>query len=890
MSTAAPLLTLAAKPQPLSSSTHAGLLLQRNCACGSPTASLTGECVGCKSKKRLQTKLTLGASNDPLEQEADRVADHVMAASAHAAVSGAPPRIQRLMGQATEGTDTAPASVDRVLASPGRPLEPTLRQDMEKRFGHDFSQVRVHSGEAAEQSARDVNAKAYTVGHDIVWGAGRFAPGTHEGRRLIAHELTHVVQQSGSDGIRAGQSNGKWGLSPIYASSNKLRLDDNPDSPSEKQAKQIAYQVMSRNIVANSIQATGVGIAREEDQPYKTPYSEELAQEMFNKLLDARRTAPSTERSPSKKEIERGAPPDAKYADPIRENLRTFAVAVIIDEKGERHWITRYFDKGDDLHAEEKVFKEISELRSRGLNVKYTILMTDQEPCTSGHNCSFQIKEFTSDPRNGSFRLLTPRQRNWMIPSIEDKPKAALKTAVTGKEGQAVPLNPKDPQPKKVYIKTEEYTKVQPHLASNTNTGGDEKPAAPQTPLTTSAKPSTTATVSATTPLGRREDGAPDNLVRTKSAAKPTSGTGNPPATPGPKVMGAPPKPESPDPKTPPKAESPPSPKKTSEENFKIAQKAQALGALASVAGAYAKSGAENLSADNERQKALDDLAKARDPIFEELWNSPGQGMNVSFMFILVTPNNGQPARLQYIAKGQQKSEFRQIVGFIGVSKEQSAEIRDLKASPGLTVESIFRSIWLAPVRTRDEGKAAEKPKESETTPTFIASFNAFIESTVSLAQGNLFLYELSVYESLKQSPSTLTDHLANFDGLKFQIPEPVYGQLLTYFDSRVRGKLTKTLDGLNRKMDFYAGRLKERREEDWLSKVINQRGDIPLDANMFNAPGSHLASAAGTIQIGAYRHARESLEQAEALLNQNEAWLFRYDKGYFPARADPIQ
>ena len=170
-------------------------ILQRKCACGSGTTSLTGECAECKSKKHLQAKLAIGASNDPLEQEADRIADQVMAAPAHSAVSGAPPRIQRFTGQANRQTDTAPASVDHVLASSGRPLDPALRQDMEQRFGHDFSQVRVHSGAAAEQSARDVNAHAYTVGHNIVFGAGRFAPGTHEGRRLLAHELTHVVQQ-----------------------------------------------------------------------------------------------------------------------------------------------------------------------------------------------------------------------------------------------------------------------------------------------------------------------------------------------------------------------------------------------------------------------------------------------------------------------------------------------------------------------------------------------------------------------------------------------------------------------------------------------------------------------------------------------------------------------
>jgi hypothetical protein len=187
----------AAKPVTSANSRHAGLLLQRKCACGSPTSSLSGECAECGSKKLIQKKLAIGASNDPLEQEADRVADQVMAGSTAAAISSAPPRIQRFTGHAsTETGAAAPQSVDRVLASPGTPLAPELRQDMEQRFGHDFSQVRVHADAAAERSAHEVNASAYTVAQDIVFAASRFAPTTHNGRRLIAHELTHVVQQS----------------------------------------------------------------------------------------------------------------------------------------------------------------------------------------------------------------------------------------------------------------------------------------------------------------------------------------------------------------------------------------------------------------------------------------------------------------------------------------------------------------------------------------------------------------------------------------------------------------------------------------------------------------------------------------------------------------------
>ena len=146
-----------------------------------------------------QTKLTVNESGDIYEREADRVADQVLATPAHHDISGAPPRIQRLSVPSHEQVHAATDSVTQALAAPGRPLNRVLRQDMEQRFGQDFSRVRVHTGPAAEQSADDVNAYAYTVGHHIVLGADRLETETHEGRRVIAHELTHVVQQSSAD-------------------------------------------------------------------------------------------------------------------------------------------------------------------------------------------------------------------------------------------------------------------------------------------------------------------------------------------------------------------------------------------------------------------------------------------------------------------------------------------------------------------------------------------------------------------------------------------------------------------------------------------------------------------------------------------------------------------
>ena len=204
---------------------HRGIL-QRKCACGKQTAA-GEECLECKRKKNsLQRKLTIGASNDPLEREADRIAEQVLATSANSVDSAATPRIQRYTGQPLEQSEKIPDSVDRVLGGSGRPLDTTVRKDMESRFNQDFSQVRVHLDGVAEQSARDVNAHAYTAGRNIVFGAGQFEPGTHEGRRLLAHELTHVVQQSGNESTKIQRQPDKDKKGPSSEIGKELNKND----------------------------------------------------------------------------------------------------------------------------------------------------------------------------------------------------------------------------------------------------------------------------------------------------------------------------------------------------------------------------------------------------------------------------------------------------------------------------------------------------------------------------------------------------------------------------------------------------------------------------------------------------------------------------------------
>ena len=111
---------------------------------------------------------------------------------------GAPSAVvQRRVASGSSGPIGAPPIVRDVLTSSGRPLDRPTRSLFESRFGHDFGQVRIHADAKAAESARSVNALAYTVGRDVVFGAGQYAPGTSAGQKLLAHELTHVVQQSG---------------------------------------------------------------------------------------------------------------------------------------------------------------------------------------------------------------------------------------------------------------------------------------------------------------------------------------------------------------------------------------------------------------------------------------------------------------------------------------------------------------------------------------------------------------------------------------------------------------------------------------------------------------------------------------------------------------------
>jgi len=175
-------------------------------------------------KPLIQPKLTIGATDDPYEHEANVLADEIMGmktnetepapsqSSLHTASmvqrmctrceEEKKKKVQMKAGSTAEGNVTAPSAVHDVIGSSGQPLAAGTRNFMESRFERDFSKVEIHNDSLAHQSSDDINALAYTHGNHIIFGDGQYQPSTDKGKKLIAHELAHVIQQGNDNTVR----------------------------------------------------------------------------------------------------------------------------------------------------------------------------------------------------------------------------------------------------------------------------------------------------------------------------------------------------------------------------------------------------------------------------------------------------------------------------------------------------------------------------------------------------------------------------------------------------------------------------------------------------------------------------------------------------------------
>ena len=177
------------------------------------------KCGACEAKEKAAPGVS--SPGDASEREADAAADRVMRMATPEALGAGPVHLQRKCAGCEEeqknqiqtrragpgdgGKGMDPGTAARVAERGGAPLSREARAFFEPRFGRDFSQVRVHTDGGAAEGARAVQARAYTMGRDIVFGTGQYAPDTEDGKRLLAHELSHVVQQGGGAGERSIQ-------------------------------------------------------------------------------------------------------------------------------------------------------------------------------------------------------------------------------------------------------------------------------------------------------------------------------------------------------------------------------------------------------------------------------------------------------------------------------------------------------------------------------------------------------------------------------------------------------------------------------------------------------------------------------------------------------------
>ncbi len=264
-------------PQAVRAVTPPKSAVLRRCACGG-SVSGGGECAECRKRRLARQRRTDTAAR-------------------------------------TGSAGTAPPIVHEVLRSPGQPLPSPTREFFETRLGHDFRDVRVHNDSRADDSARAVSALAYTVGQDVVFASSQYSPDTAAGRQLLAHELTHVVQQN-----RAGRTS-----VDRVAADGALTIG-NSDDATEREAEHVSRLVTTEGQRAAPRLASANGVVRRACGPAQigsvggcTGVSGEVVGDRF--LFDANCDTPRANTSPTEE-------------DRLRMYARTIAAGAMVEIHG----------------------------------------------------------------------------------------------------------------------------------------------------------------------------------------------------------------------------------------------------------------------------------------------------------------------------------------------------------------------------------------------------------------------------------------------------------------------------------------------------------------------------------------------------------------------------
>jgi hypothetical protein len=475
-------------------------------------ASAAGAAGAARAAPQPASHLRIGQPDDAAEREADCVANAVTRGDAHLDWSFANTQPARSLQRACDcdGTgqcaecrdralrlkpvgdmqpDLAPPIVHEVLRSPGRALTPVARSPFESRFRHDFSRVRIHTDALAAASARSVDAQAYTIGEHIVFGARRFTPETESGRRLIAHELAHVVQQTGRG----------TGRTSLESEAEARASADGPGSIPTlgRRPKEIAR-------------------APPGPLPTEVPLTDK---ELLDLLVNQRGFAFSKPGTPTEDPagVGRGVGPQAGGG---AAGQAVFAAVQITDRDGKLvdRSVAAYFNRADE-HAEQQALENLERVvAGRDLEGGEILVVVDQLPCGPGKSdCAGAILAFAR-----RFKL-RPRIRVPTGPSV--RPGAPPGTTVTPRTAAR--------RSQRTDMPEVELRDFQPGETPDGPGGGGAtvvEPSAAPAPSPATGSPSAAKT-SELEPLGAAPRPTPPDVVPPGTTARPAPSDVVPPGT-----------------------------------------------------------------------------------------------------------------------------------------------------------------------------------------------------------------------------------------------------------------------------------------------------------------------------------------------------------------------
>jgi hypothetical protein len=409
-----------------------------------------------KISPRIQRKLSVNSPGDSYEREADQVAEEIAGkensllqrkcscGGSCPDCSGDDDKKKKVQAKNLDTNEqqpiVAPDSVHDVLNSTGNPLDEKTQALMEQGFGHDFSKVRVHTDTKAAESAKALNAFAYTAGKNIVFGGGHYAPETTAGRKLLAHELTHVLQQDrGMKSVmrQVGLETQPLSLSQTLIASrlSVAELENEIMLLREWLDRQTAttvetdrmFQVLSELEQERERRAAG----RSAPPPRPVSSSSPIMPARPVTTTEAPAIVPSTTIVSGGSASERrsmitleeqfnflfnqmgfvSTRPGAMAEDPggtgagvgpaRAPGYHVYSAIQVVDPRG-RQVVLSFgaYIGGGDLHAEEQALRELRSILPRDGSLRGGRLITTvtQDPCGPGrHNCSQQLQTFASE-------------------------------------------------------------------------------------------------------------------------------------------------------------------------------------------------------------------------------------------------------------------------------------------------------------------------------------------------------------------------------------------------------------------------------------------------------------------------------------------------------------